>query len=138
LPTTTKMHSDFTYLFNIIGMKAFGYNKLIELINSLVGHHELVELNCLVGLNKLIKLITFGHSELIVVGHSKITELTSLVGNKQWPCWPHQAFQAQQVDCQVPHPHCQNQRPRQTHRPQWPHWSRQLLHHWPHQLVGLV
>jgi hypothetical protein len=75
------MHSDFTHPFNIIGINAFGHSKLIELINSLVGHHELVELNFLVGLNELIKLTTSGHNELIVVGHSKLTELPSLIGN---------------------------------------------------------
>jgi hypothetical protein len=74
------MNGDFIYLFNIIGMKAFGHNKLIKLINSLIGHHELIELNCLVGLNKLIKLITSGHNELVVIGHIKLT-ITSLVGN---------------------------------------------------------
>ncbi len=37
------MQGDFTYLFIVIGMKTFGHNKLIELINSLVGHHKLVE-----------------------------------------------------------------------------------------------
>jgi hypothetical protein len=81
LPTTTKMHGDFTYLFDVLGMKAFDHNELIKLINSLVGHHELVELNCLVVLNKLIKLTTSGHNEIIFVGHNKITELTSLIGN---------------------------------------------------------
>ena len=55
------MHSDITYLFNVIGMKTFGHNELIELINSLVGHHKLFELNCLVGLIKFFK-----RSELIV------------------------------------------------------------------------
>ena len=44
------MHGDFTYLFIVIGMKIFGNNELIELINSLVGHHKLVELNCLIGI----------------------------------------------------------------------------------------
>ena len=40
------------------------------------------------------------------------------------PRWPHQAFQAQWVDCQVPHqPH------RQNHQPRWPQWPRRL--HWP-------
>jgi hypothetical protein len=66
---------------NIICLKAFGHNKLIELINSLVGHHKLVELNCLIGLNELIKVTTSGHNELIVIGHSKLTELTSLNEN---------------------------------------------------------
>ena len=55
-PTTTKMRGYCTYLFNIIGMKTFGHNKLIKLINSLVSHHELVELNCLIRLIKLFKL----------------------------------------------------------------------------------
>ena len=50
LPTTPNMHGDFTYLFIVIGMKIFGNNELIELINSLVGHHKLVELNCLIGI----------------------------------------------------------------------------------------
>ena len=49
-PTTTNMHGDFTYLFNIIGMKTFDHYELVEFINSLVGHKKLVELNCLVGL----------------------------------------------------------------------------------------
>ena len=55
------MHGDFTYLFNISSMKTVGHNKLIELINSLVSHHKLIELNYLVSLIKLFKL-----SELIV------------------------------------------------------------------------
>ena len=62
---------------NIIGMKTFGHNELIELINSIGSHHELVELNCLVGLIKLFKL-----SELIVkYPISLIVRIISLVGH---------------------------------------------------------
>ncbi len=62
-------------------MKAFGHNKLIELINSLVSQHKLIELNCLDGFNKVIKLTASGFNEVIIVGHNKLTELTSIVGN---------------------------------------------------------
>jgi hypothetical protein len=77
-PTITKMHGDFTYLFNVIGMKVFGNNKLIELINSLVvGHSKLTELTSLVdiiGCNGLVGLIGLGLDDFIGLG------LVSLVG----------------------------------------------------------
>ena len=70
-------------------MKTFGHNKLSELINSLVSHHKIVELNCLVGLIKLFKL-----SELIVkypigliiriislTGHNGLVGFIGLVGH---------------------------------------------------------
>ena len=73
------MHGDFTYFFNVIGLKTFGHKELIELINSLVGHHELVELNCLVGLIKFFKL-----SELIVKYHNG-DGLPQLFANQNQP-----------------------------------------------------
>ena len=70
-------------------MKTFSHNELIELINSLVSHPEIVELNCLAGLIKLFKL-----SELIVkypiglivriislTGHNGIVGFIGLVGH---------------------------------------------------------
>jgi hypothetical protein len=70
------MHGDFTYFFIVIGMKTFGHNKLIELINSLVCHHELTELNCLIGLIKFFKL-----SELIVKYHNGLFGFVGLFGH---------------------------------------------------------
>jgi hypothetical protein len=70
------MHGNFTYLFNVIGMKTFGHDELIELINSLVCHHELITLNCLVGLIKFFKL-----SELIVKYNNGLVGFIGLVGH---------------------------------------------------------
>ena len=96
------MHGDFTYLLNVIDMKTFGHNpnEIIELINSLVSHHKLVELKCLAGLIKLFKLSKLivkypiglivriislaGHNGLVgvigIVGHSGIIGIIGLDG----------------------------------------------------------
>jgi hypothetical protein len=81
------MHGDFTYLFNVIGMKVFGHNELIELINSLVvGHSKLTELTSLVdilGCNGLVSLIGLGLDDFIGLGLVSLVRLIdciSLVG----------------------------------------------------------
>jgi hypothetical protein len=84
LPTTTKMCGKTTYLIDVLEMKTFRLNELIELIKSHTGLNKLIELNGFVGLCKLIKLNgLIGHNKLIelngLISHSQLTKLSGLV-----------------------------------------------------------